>query len=188
MTTALLFLTYLGVILLIGLITSIISKKFNIPNILLLLLIGILLGKVKQNGEPIMVFSDVFLTSISILALVMIIFDSSSRFSIKEFDAFSLRTFWLSFVFLVFNLLFLTLITLTLFDVKSILFALVFSALMAGTDPAAVLTMLKGSNRKVFEFLKIESLLNTPLTVLLPFIILEFNLSGGGGAFISTLI
>lgn len=44
MVSALSFLTYLAIILLIGLLTSIVSHKFRIPNILLLLLIGIGLG------------------------------------------------------------------------------------------------------------------------------------------------
>jgi len=175
MATGLTFLTYLAIILLMGLLTSILSRKFKIPNILLLLFIGIGLGNVTYKGSPFITFPDLFLTSISILALVMIVFDSASRFSLKKVDYFSLNTLWLSLVFLIFNLIFLTFFSFLFFDIKSIFLALIFSALMSGTDPAAVLTMFKNVNNKVFEFLRLESLLNTPLIVLLPFIILDLK-------------
>ena len=175
MTSALLLLTYLAIILLIGLLTSIVSQKLKIPNILLLLLIGIGLGRMSYKGGPLIEFPELFITGISILALVMIVFDSSSRFSLKKVDYFSLHTLWLSLVFLIFNLIFLTAFTMFIFDVKSIFLALVFASLMAGTSPAVVLSMFKNIKNRVFDFLGLESLLNTPLVVLLPFIILDLK-------------
>ncbi len=173
MATVLLYLTYLAIILLVGLLTSIVSQKFRIPNILLLLLIGIGFGRVKYDGGPLIHFPQVFLTGISILALVMIVFDSASRFKLKRVDYFSLHTLWLSVVFLIFNLIFLTIFVTLIFDVKSIFLALIFAALMSGTSPAVVLSMFKNFSNKVFSFLELEALLNTPLVVLLPFIILD---------------
>ncbi|MBU90259.1 hypothetical protein CMO94_01855 [Candidatus Woesearchaeota archaeon] len=175
MASVLLLLTYLAIILLIGLITSIISQKFRIPNILLLLLIGIGLGRIDYRGGPLIEFPEIFMTSISILALVMIVFDSSSRFSLKKVDYFSLHTLWLSIVFLIFNLIFLTIFTMLIFGVKSVFLALIFAALMSGTSPAVVLSMFKNVKNKVFDFLGLESLLNTPLVVLIPFIILDLK-------------
>lgn len=175
MASALIFLTYLAIILLVGLLTSIVSQKFKIPNILLLLLIGIGLGRVDYRGGPLIEFPELFMTGISILALVMIVFDSSSRFSLRKVDYFSLHTLWLSIVFLVFNLIFLTVFTMLIFGVKSIFLALMFAALMSGTSPAVVLSMFKNVKSKVFDFLGLESLLNTPLVVLIPFIILDLK-------------
>ena len=169
------YLTYLAIILLIGLLTSIISQKLKIPNILLLLLIGIGLGRLEYNDATLIQFPEIFLTGISILALVMIVFDASSRFKLERVDFFSLHTLWLSVVFLVFNLIFLTLFITLIFDVESIFLALIFSALMSGTGPSAVLTMFKDVKNKVIEFLELESLLNTPLIVLLPFILLNLK-------------
>ena len=117
MFSVLLLLTYLAIILLIGLLTSIISQKFKIPNILLLLLIGVGLGRVDYRGGSLIEFPELFITGISIMALVMIVFDSASRFSLKKIDYFSLHTLWLSLVFLVFNLIFLTAFTMLIFDV-----------------------------------------------------------------------
>jgi potassium/hydrogen antiporter len=175
MATVLLLLTYLAVILLLGLLTSIISQRFKIPNVLLLLLIGIGLGRIDYGGTAIISFPEVFMTSISILALVMIVFDSSSRFNIKRVDYFSLHTLWLSIVFLLLNLILLTIATMLIFGVKSIFLALIFASLMSGTSPAVVLSMFKNVKDKVFDFLGLESLLNTPLIVLIPFIILDLQ-------------
>ena len=175
MAAVLLFLTYLGIILLIGLLTSILSNKLKIPHILLLLLIGIALGKIKYKEGPLIFFPELFLTGISILALVMIVFDAASRFKLRKLDYFSLHTLWLSIIFLVFNLVFLTFFTTIIFDIKSIFLAFMFAALMSGTDPGAVLSMLKNANHRVFDFLKFEALLNTPLVVLLPFLILDLK-------------
>ena len=188
MASVLVFLTYLAVILLIGLLTSILSQKFRIPNILLLLLIGIGLGRIEYRGGPLVYFPELFLTGISVLALVMIVFDSASRFKLKRFDYFSLHVLWLSIVFLVFNLIFLTIFTMLIFDIKSIFLGVIFAALMSGTDPAAVLSMLKNVKNNVFEFLELEALLNTPLVVLLPFIILDLKRALKDELVISTFI
>src|SRR3989338_3177790 len=104
----LLFLTYLAVILLMGVLISALSQKLRIPNVLLLLLTGIGLSNVMYNGSQLIKFPELFLTGVGILALVMIVFDCSSRFKLKNFDYFSLHVLWLAIVFLIFNLIFLT--------------------------------------------------------------------------------
>ena len=188
MATVLVFLTYLGIILLIGILTSIVSNKFKIPNILLLLLIGITLGKIEYRGGPLIFFPELFMTGISILSLVMIVFEAASRFKLKNLDYFSLHILWLSVVFLIFNLIFLTFFTMIIFDVNSVFLAFTFASLMSGTGPSAVVSMLKNSSNKVFEFLKLESLLNTPLIVLLPFLILDLRTTLKGQLLITTFI
>ena len=174
-TEVLLYLAYLAVILLIGLLTSIVSQRFKIPNILLLLLIGIGLGRVEYNKAPLIYFPDIFMASISVLALVMIVFDSASRLKLRKFDYFSLHALWLSAAFLIFNLIFLTLFTRIIFGIEPLSIAIVFSVLMAGTDTGAVLSMLRNAGNGVFDFLKLEAHFNTILVVLLPFLIIDFG-------------
>ncbi|HCI03979.1 TPA: hypothetical protein DE059_03555 [Candidatus Peribacteria bacterium] len=170
---ALVFLTYLAVILLIGIISTLISRKLGLPNILLLIAVGILLSRITYNEQPLFSFPNVFLTSIGILALVMIVFDSSSRLKVKEFDAFSVKALKLSGAFLLGNLIFLSFFTVIIFKVPLTFLAVMFAALMSGTDPSTVFTMFKGTKNKVIEMLEIESIINTPLIVLMPFIILD---------------
>ena len=168
------FLTYLAILLLVGIICTLLSQKLRIPNILLLILAGILIGNISYKGEAIIQFSETFLTSISVLALVLIIFDSSSRFKLREFTNISTFAIGLTGVFLLLNTLFLTLFTLKIFPNSTIFVALLFATLMSGTAPDAVLMMLKKSKNRIFELLEIEALVNTPLVVLLPFIMLDF--------------
>ena len=188
MASVLLFLTYLAVLLLIGILISIISGKLKFQNALLLIWVGIILGNIIYKNAPLIWFPDLFLSSISILALVMIVFDSSIRFKLRELNVLSLNTLGLSAIFLIFNMIFLSLSLILIFDIDSIFLALIFSALMSGTDPGAVLSMLSGVKSRVFELLKLESLLNTPLTVLLPFIILDLARSLKGKIIISEFI
>ena len=132
MAGVLLFLTYLAVILLAGILISILSRKLGLPNALMLILAGIVLSNINYNNAPLISFPDIFLSAISILALVMIVFDSSSRFSLRRLDRLSLNTLGLSITFLVLNMVFLSIFLLLIFDVKSIFLALLFSALMSG--------------------------------------------------------
>ncbi len=168
------FLTYLAVVLLIGIICTLLSRKIKVPNILLLILGGIIIGNITYRGEEVIRFPDVFLTSVSILALVLIVFDSSSRFKLREFTSLSIHALKLAVVFLFLNAVFLTLFTYKTFPTSSVFMAILFSTLMSGTAPDAVFNMLDKSKNEIFGLLRVEALVNTPLTVLLPFIMLGF--------------
>ena len=168
------FLTYLAIVLLIGLICTILSQKIKIPNVMLLIVAGIIIGNISYKGAPILSFPDAFLTSISVLALVLIIFDSSSRFKLREFTNLSIQALKLTGVFLVLNVIILTFFTYNIFPGGSIFMAFLFSTLMSGTAPDAVITMLGKTKNRIFELLEVEALINTPLIVLLPFVMLDF--------------
>lgn len=174
MADALGVLTSLTVILLIGLIVSIISSKLKIPDILLLIASGILIGSVPYKGAYLFEFPTIFLTSISILALAIIIFDSTSKLKIREFDTFSFRAFKLAMIFLLLNLVFISVATKYLFDVPLIM-GILFASIMMGTAPEITLSMLSGTTQKTIEILKLESIINTPLTVLFPFLIIDLT-------------
>ncbi|MFH1316000.1 MAG: cation:proton antiporter [Candidatus Woesearchaeota archaeon] len=180
------FLTVLAVLLLAGIFTTLISRYLKIPNILLLILIGMVMG-----FFPYFDFPPLFLTATSILALVMIVFDSSSRFKFREFNLFSFSVLKLTVIFLLFNLTLLTLATLIVDpDIINIWFALIFSSLMSGTDPATIMTIFKDTKSKVAQFLEVESLVNTPVVVLIPFIILDLmnNLQGANVTVVSSFV
>ena len=111
----------------------------------------------------------------------MIVFDSTSRFKLKEFDTLSTRTLKLTGFFIFFNMIFLTLSTLFIadmpFNLNSVFLALIFSAIMSGTDPGSVLTLFKEKTNRITELLKVEAIINTPFNVLLPFIFLDLMAS-----------
>lgn len=175
MTTALTYLAYVGIILLVGLITMIISKKIKIPNYLLLIAVGVFLGNLRYKGVQLIAFDyrSNILIGLAIFALALIVFDGASRFKLKEFDAVSLAALKLSIIFLLVNMVVLA--ALTFFIIKGIspLLAILFAAAMSGTSPSAVTIALKGVKTKIFQFLEVESILNTPLAVLIPFLVLD---------------
>jgi len=65
--------------------------------------------------------------------------------------------------------------------------ALLFAVLMSGTSPDVTFSTLSSSKNKVFEFLKIEAILNTPIMVLLPFMVLAFILNVETSVFATSL-
>ncbi|OGM03187.1 hypothetical protein A3K72_01350, partial [Candidatus Woesearchaeota archaeon RBG_13_36_6] len=176
---ALIGLTAIAGILLIGIICSTIADKFKISNILLLIITGVIINNIKIQGNKIIEFSPVFLTSLATLALVMIVFDGTSRFKWREIDTFSVKVLKLVLVFIVFNAIFLTIATHIFFRLEStnivyeIALALIFAFINCETDPGSVLVMLKNGREKISKILQIESVLNTPFIVLLPFIIID---------------
>jgi len=96
-----------------------------------------------------------------------------------------MRALNLTGIFLLLNLIFLSISVYFIFNINNVFLAMMFAALMAGTAPDIVLTMLKNTKNRVVELLKIESILNTPLIVLIPFIILDLYNDYGEGLFFS---
>jgi cell volume regulation protein A len=103
----------------------------------------------------------------------MVVFESSSRFRFREFDSLSASALKLSIIFLILNLIFLSTAVHYLFGLSSFLFAIIFAAVVSGTDPSSTLMILSGAKSKLFELLKVEAILNTPLIVLIPFLIID---------------
>jgi len=185
----LVYLTYIGVILFVGILCTAIANKLKIPNILFLILVGLFLGSVPYRGRQLIFFPEVFVASISILALAIIVFDSASRFKLREIKAYSFPALNLSIVFLVINLVVLSSFSYLIFrEINSFWYALLFAAIMSGTDPSAVMLMFGKAKHKVLEVLEIESIINTPLIVLIPFIILDIQQSIGEEFIVSQII
>ena len=173
MADALTIVTSIVIVLLVGLIVSWIGAKLKIPDVLLLVLTGMLLGFVSIDGFKLIDFPPLFLASIGIIALALIIFDSMARVKLREFDSFSLRTLKLVFIF--------TILVLVLFSAAahylagfSWSLAILLATIIAGTSPDIVLTLFPKSKHHFVELMKLESVFNTPLTVILPFIVLDF--------------
>jgi NhaP-type Na+/H+ or K+/H+ antiporter len=174
------YLTIMGIVLLIGLLVSILSKKLKISNVLPLIISGIILSKLNELKGNYFSFSPSFLIGIAIIALVLIVFDGSSRFKWREFDTLSFNVLKLILIFLIFNMIFLSAATYYIMGLNSILLAVVFAIIMSGTDPATVLTMFKTKMNRIVNILRIEAVLNTPLIILIPFIMIEsININSG---------
>lgn len=170
------FLTYIAVILFLGVLLSAFANKIKLPDILLFILLGVFLGNVDYKGVLLFEFPILFISTISLLALAMIVFESSSKIKLKRLDNVSVKTLRFVFIFLILNLIFFTFATYFVFKINLVL-AILFATLMSGTAPSVILPLLQKGADKPLEILRIESLLNTPLTVLLPFLVLDLHAS-----------
>jgi len=178
---ALLALTNIAIILLLGALCSVMAKKIRISDVLVLLVLGLLLGRIAYKGQSLFVFDNSFLVGVGVLALVMVAFDNTSRFRIKEHSAYSPQAFKVLGLFALFSILLLPLFIVKLFFIDAgtlnILLALVFTIVILGTDLDAVLAMLQDSAgeraKKVLGFLHTEAVISTVLVVLIPFIIID---------------
>lgn len=162
--------TAIAVLLFVGVICSWIGKRFGIPDALLLILAGLAFGYAKFNGEPLVAFPDLFLSSLAILALALIVFDGTARIRLRELDTFSVRAINLVVVF--------TLLLLTLFSTAAhyILgtpwwISILFAAVMTGTSAEAVLPVAGKS--KAATLIKLESVFNDTVNIVLPFLIVN---------------
>src|SRR3989344_421414 len=171
MQEALLVTTTIAVLLFVGVICSFVASKLKLPDMLLLILAGMLFGKMQFKGESLVQFPEVFLSSVSILALAMIVFDSTARIRLRELDNFSLKAIRLMFIF--------TVLILALFSVAAhfilglpLWSSILFATLMVGTSPEALLPL--ASKAREVVLLKLESIFNTPITVILPFLVIDF--------------
>ena len=163
-------LTWISLLLIVGLIISFISLKLKIPQIFLLIITGALFSSFISLPAS-------FLAGLSIFALILIVFDSVSKIKASEILNISPKAIKLTLLFLIANLIFLSLFTNFLFfegiNTNSIIMCLIFAALMSGTDPATTLTIFKDQKSKLIEILKIESIVNTPLNVIIPLILIN---------------
>ena len=166
-------LSQITVLLFVGLVMGIVAQKLKLPSMLLLILTGAFLSNLSFNGQPLFDLSSDFLIGSSILALVLIVFEGSSNFSIKDLDTYSESAFKIAILVLTMNLLFLSIATYYLFSIPSMILSLLFAAVMSGTDPGGVLALFQSKSNKITEILKFESVINTPLIVLIPFILLD---------------
>lgn len=181
---ALTILTTFVVVILVGIFASLISKKLGISNILLLIILGSLLSELSRNFgfAPL---PHIAMVVLSTIALALIVFEGSSKFDFTDLNNFSFKAMFLIGLFILFNLLLL--VPLYAFFIapepttQAFLFGAMFAIIVIATDAAAVFYLLKKSTGRVMDFLEVESIINTPVIVILPFLILDLVNAIGSG-------
>ncbi|MBR9683170.1 hypothetical protein GOV03_01380 [Candidatus Woesearchaeota archaeon] len=171
---ALEILTSLSILLLVGLLLTYLCERLRVPNVLVLILAGVLISFFKYKGERLVSFGNEFLTSVALIALIMIVFDSTSRFRLRGIAQETGVAFKVSSLFLLVGMAVVSVVTKFVFGFEWWV-SILFSSMMLGTDPSGVLAVLKGMKHKAIEFLEWESIINTPLTVIIPFMVIELS-------------
>lgn len=171
-TAPLLFLVFIALIFLLGILSIFLSNFVKVSRILFFLAIGIILSLMGLFD-----LSPIFIAAISILALAMIVFDTSSRFKHRLKDDLSFEAFKLTIIILILNIIFLGIAFFFLYSSSvNLWFVVILSLLMLGTDITSLTIMMKKLDTKLIDFLDIESAINTFFVILTPFI--AFSLTG----------
>jgi len=171
-------LTFIAVVLLIGLLSSIAARKLKIPDVLLLIAVGIGVGLYLEIEHLELALPIVFISGLGLFTLVLLVFESTAQIRFKELDWVSFSALKITFITVILNFVILSFAALVIifgFKLKFLFLSVLFGALMCGTAPDVILSLLGDAKHKILRILSIESIINTPLTVLLPLIIVDLQ-------------
>jgi NhaP-type Na+/H+ or K+/H+ antiporter len=178
---ALAIITSISVLLLIGIVASVLARKFLLPDVLVLIVLGIVFGFIEYQGRSLFEFPALFLATVSILTLALIVFDSSVMLRLRDLDVYSWKALKLVLVFSLLVLIVFSAVVHFALGV-SVWLAVLFAVIVIGTSPEVVLPLLSGSRGVSLNILKLESVFNTPLSVVLPFVIIDWMHGAPSGA------
>jgi cell volume regulation protein A len=184
MADMVLIVSYFSFLLGFGVLVANIMKKVRIPDTFLLLLVGLICGPTIWRNPAITKYIDFIIVDVSAmsvvpdflrtLALVLIVFTGAFNLNFSELKKISDVSVNLAFVIVALN-------TIVLGAAAKLIFALswlpafLIGAIISGTDASVVFTfedsLKKYSN--TLTVLKVESILNSPLSVLIPVLFLD---------------
>ncbi len=175
---------YFGILLGLGVLLAGLLKKRRIPDTFFLLILGLVLGPTLYMNPYIMYYVNVVFVDVTkmgaipdflrILALIFVVFTGTFNLGFRAFKKFSNVSVNLALVGVVFNTIVLGLIANVMFGLD-LVYSFLMAAIISGTCTGVVFAFeetLKGS-RKAMNILKVESIFNSPLSILLPIIFLD---------------
>jgi cell volume regulation protein A len=176
--------TYFAILLGFGVLVANVLKKAKVPDAFFLLLLGLILGPTLFLNPYIAKYVNLRLVDVSAmgeipdflrtLALILVVFTSTFNMGFKVFKRLGTLPIKLAFSGVVFNTIILGVSTHYIFGLDWV-YALLLGAIISDTGPDVINT-LKGAfkkSKKTLNTLNVESIFNTPIAVLLPFIFLS---------------
>ncbi|MBU0898555.1 MAG: cation:proton antiporter [Nanoarchaeota archaeon] len=176
--------TYFGILLGFGILIANVLKKRKIPDTFFLLLLGLVLGPTLAFNPIISQYININLVDVGamgnipdflrILALILIVFSGTFKLSFSLFKRVSGLSIKLAVIGVVFSTIFLGFVAHLIFGIE-LVFAMLLGAVISGTGSGVIFAFedVLPKSRKALSVLKIESVFNSPLTVLLPLIFLD---------------
>lgn len=172
MADVLVFLTSLTLVLLAGIISISISRKFKLPLPLILFILGSVLGNIFYNNRPIIDLGGMFLATLSIVALVVVLFDSTRKIRLHEHDIsmkISLKFFIIS---LILNLIIISFAAKAFFEMQGFS-SVILALLVSCVEYFAIFPRLHLPTNRITHFVKNEANLSCAVILLIPFLILS---------------
>ena len=184
---------YFGFLLGLGVLLAGFLKKKKIPDTFFLILLGLMLGPtlyqyvISYNINLALVNVEIMgmvPNFLRLLALIFVVFTGTFNLGFRVFKRFSDVSFNLAFFGVIFNTIVLGIVAHLLFGFE-LIHSFLMSAVISGTCSSVVFAFentLKGS-KKALNILKIESIFNTPFSVLFPLIFLGLVAAEPGALF-----
>jgi cell volume regulation protein A len=184
MADMVLIVTYFSFLLGFGVLVANIMKKVSVPDTFLLLLVGLVTGPTIWRHPAVSQFIDFLIVDVSAmsvvpdflrtLALILIVFTGAFNLNFDELKKFSDVSVTLAFLLVFLNTIVLGIAAKLIFGLTWIP-ALLIGAIISGTDASVVFTFEEPLKkyRDVLSILKVESILNSPLSVLIPVLFLD---------------
>jgi len=184
MADMVLIVSYFSFLLGFGVLVANVMRKARVPDTFLLLLVGLISGPTIWRNPAVarhieLVIVDVGEMSVvpdflRTLALVLIVFTGAFNLDFEELKHFSDLSVSLAFMLVFLN-------TIVLGAAAKLIFALpwtpalLIGAIVSGTDASVVFTFEEQLKKysKPLTVLKVESILNSPLSVLIPVLLLD---------------
>jgi cell volume regulation protein A len=176
--------TYFSFLLGFGVLVANIMKKVSVPDTFLLLLVGLVTGPTIWRHPAVARFIDFIIVDVNAmsvvpdflrtLALILIVFTGAFNLNFDELKKFSDISVTLAFLLVFLNTVVLGIAAKLIFGLSWIP-ALLIGAIISGTDASVVFTFEEPLKKygDVLSILKVESILNSPLSVLIPVLFLD---------------
>lgn len=160
----------IAIILFVGVICKILNKKTGIPYIILLILSGTALASISLvDSQQLGIIPD----TIRMLAIVIIVFANGFYLKVENIRKRGALIIGLSTVGVIITAgIIASVVHLTLG--LALLPALFLGALLCDIDPSAIDNFVWKYPKKIQEILNAESIMNAPLTIILPLMIYDF--------------
>ena len=172
MVETLIFLTSVTLVLLVGLLSIFISKKLKFPLPLVLFVLGVILGSVYYYGRPVVDLGGDFLAAFSIIALLVVLFDSTSRIKFYAYDKSMHDATKMFVITLILNLIFISYFVGLFFNLN-LFSSIIFSFLITCIEYLTIFPKHHVPSNKLTQLLKDESNLSCAFILLVPFLILS---------------
>ena len=184
MADMVLIVSYFSFLLGFGVIVANLMKKVRIPDTFLLLLVGLICGPTIWRNPAVARYIDFIIVDVSAmsvvpdflrtLALVLIVFTGAFNLDFSELKKFSNIAVNLAFLIVFLNTVILGVAAKVIFSLNWIP-AFLIGAIISGTDASVVFSFEESLKKykNVLPILKVESILNSPLSVLIPILFLD---------------
>ena len=176
--------TYFAILLGFGVLVANLLKKWNIPDTFFLLLLGLLFSPTFISHPFVTQYISIKLVDVQamgnipdflrILALILVVFTGTFNLNFRIFKRYSAISLKLALVGVFLNTIILGMIAHFMFNID-ILFAFLFAAVISGTGSGVVFAFESAlhKSRRALTIMKVESIFNSPISVLVPLILLD---------------